>query len=53
VPADQRSAVTEEADQLRRILRKHNWHRQKAARELGIDRTTLWRKIKKYNLTPS
>ena len=34
-------------------LKKHNWHRQKAARELGIDRTTLWRKMKKYNLTPT
>lgn len=46
-------AVTEEANQLGRVLRKHNWHRQKAARELGIDRTTLWRKMKKYNLVPS
>ncbi len=45
--------ATDEADLLRRVLRKHNWHRQKAARELGIDRTTLWRKMKKYNLTPS
>jgi len=53
VPADKDSAAKQEADMLRRTLRKHNWHRQKAARELGIDRTTLWRRMKKYNLTPS
>jgi PAS domain S-box-containing protein len=31
-------------------LRKSDWHRQKTARALGMDRTTLWRKMKKYGL---
>ncbi|MFC1821410.1 sigma 54-interacting transcriptional regulator [Thermodesulfobacteriota bacterium] len=33
------------------MLGRHNWHRGKAARELNIDRTTLWRKMKRYNLS--
>jgi two-component system response regulator HydG len=28
------------------------WNRSRAARRLGIDRTTLWRKIKEYALEP-
>ena len=28
------------------------WNRSRAARRLGIDRTTLWRKIKEYGLEP-
>jgi len=32
-------------------LRKHNGNRNKAALELGIDKTTLWRKIKKLGIT--
>lgn len=32
------------------MLQQHNWHREKTARALGIDRTTLWRKMKKYGL---
>ncbi len=31
-------------------LEEHRWHRQKAAKALGMDRTTLWRKMKKYNI---
>ncbi len=52
IKAVDESASTGEVEMLRRVLRKHNWHRQNAARELGIDRTTLWRKMKKFGLTP-
>jgi transcriptional regulator with PAS, ATPase and Fis domain len=34
------------------VLKEHRWHRQKAAQALGMDRTTLWRKMKKYNISP-
>jgi two-component system response regulator HydG len=34
------------------MLKRHNWHRGKTAQELNMDRTTLWRKIKKYHLSP-
>jgi len=32
------------------VLKKHAGNRTKAAKELGIDKSTLWRKIKKYNI---
>jgi len=31
-------------------LKETNWNHQRAAEKLGISRTTLWRKIKKYRL---
>ncbi|MGD2100318.1 MAG: sigma 54-interacting transcriptional regulator [Desulfobacterales bacterium] len=37
-----------ERNKLLATLQRHNWHRNKSARALGIDRTTLWRKMKKY-----
>jgi transcriptional regulator with PAS, ATPase and Fis domain len=39
-----------EADTILRALEKHDGNRIKAARELGIDRTTLWRKMKRFGL---
>ncbi len=33
-------------------LRKHNWNRGDAAAELGIHKTTLWRKMKRFGITP-
>lgn len=41
-----------ERERLVEILKKNQWHRQKAAQALGMDRTTLWRKMKKYNISP-
>ncbi|UCE51783.1 MAG: sigma 54-interacting transcriptional regulator [Desulfobacterales bacterium] len=32
------------------MLQQHNWHRSKTAKALDMDRTTLWRKIKKYGI---
>ena len=32
------------------VLKKHNGHRGETAKELNMDRTTLWRKLKKYTL---
>jgi transcriptional regulator of acetoin/glycerol metabolism len=45
---------TSGASERRRImteLRRHNGNRSLAARSLGMDRSTLWRKLKKYQLT--
>ncbi len=39
-----------EAEALKKVLDRHGGHRGKTARELGIDRSTLWRKMKKYRL---
>jgi transcriptional regulator with PAS, ATPase and Fis domain len=35
------------------ILRKHNWNRAAAADELGVHKTTLWRKMKRLGINPS
>ncbi|MFC1562873.1 sigma-54 interaction domain-containing protein [candidate division KSB1 bacterium] len=31
-------------------LKKNNWHKAVTAKELGIDKSTLWRKMKKYEI---
>jgi PAS domain S-box-containing protein len=36
---------------IRTMLKKYHWNRAKTARALNIDRTTLWRKMKKYNIS--
>ena len=36
--------------QLLQILERHNWHLGHAAEELGINRSTLWRRMKKYKI---
>jgi len=42
---------TAEAEIIEKILKKYDGSRAKTAQELGIDRTTLWRKMKKYGLS--
>lgn len=39
-----------ESEQITRVLKKCNWNQSAAAKELGIGRTTLWRKIKHYRI---
>ena len=39
-----------ERDNIISMLQRHNWNRTQTAKVLGIDRTTLWRKIKKYGI---
>lgn len=39
-----------EVEVIEKTLRKHDGNRINTAQELGIDRTTLWRKMKKYGL---
>ncbi len=41
-----------ERDAVLAALVRHGWHRVRTARSLGVDRTTLWRKIREYGLTP-
>lgn len=35
---------------LKQVLEKHHYNKELAAAELGISKTTLWRRIKKYGL---
>lgn len=39
-----------ERDKIISMLRRYNGNRTKTAKALGMDRTTLWRKIKKYGI---
>ena len=39
-----------ESEYLTKALKKNNWSRKKTAEELGIHKTTLWRKIKKLGI---
>jgi transcriptional regulator with PAS, ATPase and Fis domain len=39
-----------ERKRLLTTLEKYQWHRGKTSKALGIDRSTLWRKMKTYQL---
>jgi transcriptional regulator with PAS, ATPase and Fis domain len=40
-----------EAQAIREALRQHDGHRRRTAEALGIDKTTLWRKMKRLGVT--
>ena len=42
---------SEEAERLAALLASHHWNRAEVARELGLSRTTLWRKMRELRIT--
>jgi len=50
IPPKTSPLQTAEARAVQEVLQRHNGHRGRAAKELGIDKSTLWRKIKKFDL---
>jgi PAS domain S-box-containing protein len=50
VPPDFSGAERLEAEKIRALLRRYPASRPEAARALGVSRTTLWRKMKKYGI---
>lgn len=46
-----RSGRIPAADKISRVLAAHNGNRSDAAQELGVERTTLWRWMKRYGLS--
>jgi PAS domain S-box-containing protein len=54
LPEEQKRLPTSdnlECNEILAALNQHNWHRVRTARALGMDRTTLWRKMKKFGLS--
>ena len=39
-----------EKEQILAMLEKHNWHKGNTAQALGVNRSTLWRKMKRHRL---
>jgi two-component system response regulator AtoC len=42
--------ATGERERIVRILEEHRWNRGAAAAALGVDRTTLWRRMKRLGI---
>jgi PAS domain S-box-containing protein len=43
--------VNPQRQQLLEVLKAHGWNRQRAAEALGVDRTTLWRRMRRWGIS--
>ena len=43
--------MEQEKYRIRKALRENHWNRRQAAKQLGISTTTLWRKMKRYDIS--
>ncbi len=50
-PAEQNSGNSDEKQLIADTLKKYQWNKSDTAKELNMDRSTLWRKMKKYGMT--
>jgi two-component system response regulator HydG len=48
----QGTIMENEAKLLKEVLQECNWNKKQAARRLGISRNTLYRKLRKYQISP-
>lgn len=46
------ASSSQSRDGLERLLRECGWNQSEVARRLGIDRTTVWRKMKRWGISP-
>ncbi len=49
-PPRGRSLIENQKQQILKMLEENNWNYSLTANQLGIGRTTLWRKVKRFNL---
>ncbi len=45
-----RLSEEDERERIVAVLERNHWNRERAARELGLSRVTLWRRMSRYNL---
>jgi len=50
IEANSQQADSLKANEILSLLNRHKWNKSKVAREMGINRTTLWRHIKNFGL---
>jgi PAS domain S-box-containing protein len=52
VPTSHDASLPDERQEIIRVLTQEGWNRTRAAEVLGIDRTTLWRRMKRLGIRP-